>query len=76
MMIMRRREGEKILIGDSIVVHITQIGRNKVKIGIEAPRELTIVAEEIQRVADENAAALRAQPSGILPLLKHLQARA
>jgi carbon storage regulator len=75
MMIMRRREGEKILIGDSIVVHITQIGRNKVKIGIEAPRELPIVAEEIQRVTVENAAAAQTQPAGILPLLKHLQPR-
>ena len=57
MMVMRRREGEKILIGDDIVIHIEHIGRNKVKIAIEAPREILIVAEEMQVVRDENVAA-------------------
>ena len=57
MMVMRRREGEKILIGDDIVIHIEHIGRNKVKIAIEAPREILIVAEEMQVVRNENVAA-------------------
>ena len=57
MMVMRRREGEKILVGDSIVIHITEIGRNRVKIGIQAPREIAITAEEIRRVEQENVAA-------------------
>jgi len=57
MMIMRRREGEKILIGDDIQIHIAHIGRNKVKIAISAPRELSIVAEEMKVVREENLAA-------------------
>ena len=57
MMVMRRREGEKILIGDNISIHIEHIGRNKVKIVIDAPRELSIVAEEIRMVREENLAA-------------------
>lgn len=57
MMVMRRREGEKILIGDSIVIHISHIGKNKVKIAIEAPREIPIVAEEVKIVREENLAA-------------------
>ena len=57
MMVMRRREGEKILIGDNISIHIAHIGRNKVKIAIEAPRELSIVAEEMKVVREENLAA-------------------
>ena len=57
MMVMRRREGEKILIGDNISIHIAHIGRNKVKIAIEAPREILIVAEEMQVVRNENVAA-------------------
>ena len=51
MMVMRRREGEKILIGDNISIHIAHIGRNKVKIAIEAPREISIVAEEMKNGA-------------------------
>jgi carbon storage regulator len=57
MMVMRRREGEKILIGDGITIHIAHIGRNKVKIAIDAPRELSIVAEEMKVVREENLAA-------------------
>lgn len=57
MMVMRRREGEKILIGEDIVIHIEHIGRNKVKIAIDAPRELSIVAEEMRMVREENLAA-------------------
>lgn len=57
MMVMRRREGEKILIGDDIVIHIAHIGRNKVKIAIDAPREIPIVAEEVKMVREENLAA-------------------
>jgi carbon storage regulator len=57
MMVMRRREGEKILIGENISIHIAHIGRNKVKIAIEAPRELAIVAEEMKHVREENLAA-------------------
>jgi carbon storage regulator len=57
MMVMRRREGEKILIGDNISIHIAHIGRNKVKIAIDAPREISIVAEEMKNVREENLAA-------------------
>jgi carbon storage regulator len=57
MMVMRRREGEKILIGEDIVIHIEHIGRNKVKIAIDAPRELPIVAEEMKAIREENLAA-------------------
>jgi carbon storage regulator len=57
MMVMRRREGEKILIGDEITIHISHIGRNKVKIAIDAPREILVVAEEVKVVREENLAA-------------------
>jgi carbon storage regulator len=76
MMIMRRREGERILIGDDVVIHIAQIGRNKVRIGIEAPREMAIVAEEVKRVSEENAAAAESRPAGVVSLLGRLQASA
>lgn len=73
MMIMRRREGEKILIGDDIVIHIAHIGRQRVRVAIEAPRELRVVAEEIQRVTEENTAAAAATPAVVLDVLQRLQ---
>lgn len=73
MMMMRRRQGERVLIGDEIVIHIAHIGRSKVRIGIEAPRELPIVAEEIQRVTKANEAAAATKPADVLYVLKKLQ---
>ena len=57
MLVLSRQRDEKILIGDDIVIHIEHIGRNKVKIAINAPRELSIVAEEMKTIREENLAA-------------------
>jgi len=57
MLIMRRRAGETILIGDDIRIHITAIGRTRTKLAIEAPRRLAIIAQEVQLTAEQNAAA-------------------
>lgn len=75
MMIMRRRKGEKILIGDNIVIHISQIGRNKVKMAIQAPREILVIAEELQRVSLENTAAASASASDVMTVLSCFQDR-
>lgn len=50
MLVLSRKPGEKILIGDNVSVTIVRIGPNTVRIGIEAPRTMNIVREEI---ADE-----------------------
>jgi carbon storage regulator len=57
MLVMKRRVGETILIGDDIRIHITEIGRTRVKLAIEAPRRLAIVAQELKLTGDENVAA-------------------
>jgi carbon storage regulator len=74
MMMMRRREGEKILIGDDIVIHIAHIGRSRVRIGIEAPREMIIVAEEVRELAQFNIAAANTTPDAVKELVGRLQA--
>jgi len=62
MLVMARREGETILIGNDIEIVIAHIGRSRVKVGIRAPRETPVVAKEVKLVREENLAA--AQPSG------------
>lgn len=57
MLMMSRREGETILIGDEIEIVIAHIGRSRVKVGIRAPRALPVVAREAKLVSDENVAA-------------------
>jgi carbon storage regulator len=57
MLMMSRREGETILIGDSIEIVIAHIGRSRVRVGIRAPREMPVLAREVKLVREENLAA-------------------
>jgi carbon storage regulator len=47
MLVLSRKLGEKIVIGDNIVVTIVKIDRNQIRIGIEAPPEVPVYREEI-----------------------------
>jgi carbon storage regulator len=68
MLVMSRRPGESILIGQEIEIVIVQAGRSRVKIGIRAPREVTVAPGEVQAVREENLSAagtpLAQVPSG------------
>lgn len=47
MLVLTRRVGESIRIGNDIVVTLVQMGPGKVRIGIEAPDSTTILREEL-----------------------------
>lgn len=47
MLVLSRKPGERILIGDNVTVTIVRIGPNTVRLGIDAPRDLNIVREEL-----------------------------
>jgi len=66
MLIMSRRQGETILIGNDIEIVIAHIGRSRVKVGIRAPREMTVVAQEVKLVGEENRAAAQAPSAAVL----------
>ncbi len=58
MLILTRRIGEKIAIGDDIFLKIIDIQGKQVKMGIDAPKECVIHREEIyERIKDENKGA-------------------
>jgi carbon storage regulator len=66
MLLITRRAGEKIMIGDDIVVHVMETVGNTVRLGIEAPRALPIYREEIwNAVREENRAAADAAPHAL-----------
>lgn len=55
MLVLTRRAEEKIKIGDDVVVSILGIEGNTVKIGIDAPREVTILRMEVfEQIRKEN----------------------
>lgn len=47
MLVLSRKTSERILIGDDIAITIVRIGPNSVRIGIEAPKSMNIVREEL-----------------------------
>jgi carbon storage regulator len=49
MLVLSRRAGERIQIGDQIEVTVVRIGPGVVRIGIQAPAEMTVMREEIRQ---------------------------
>lgn len=49
MLVLSRKVGERILIGDKISVTVVRISGGGVRIGIEAPAEMAVVREELQQ---------------------------
>jgi carbon storage regulator len=70
MLIVTRRAGERIMVGDDVVVEVIEIVGNQVRIGINAPRSVPVYREEIYTaVQDENRAAASA-PAELPPTPK------
>ncbi|KGM97006.1 carbon storage regulator [Clostridium novyi A str. 4552] len=70
MLVVKRKKGESILIGDNIEINIVNIDNGAVKIAIEAPKEVTILRKELYKeVQEENKNAINIDMS-ILKTLK------
>ncbi len=54
MLILSRLEGQKVFIGDDIVIQVFDIGNGKVKLGIECPREIAVHREEVKARIDRD----------------------
>ena len=64
MLVLSRKVGERILIGDNISVTVVRVAQGTVRLGVEAPAELPIVREEIkdQRQHDPADPTLATRP--------------
>jgi carbon storage regulator len=70
MLVITRKKGESLLIGDDIEIKITKIDDGSVKIGIDAPKEKIILRKEVyENVKNENSNAI-AKADDILKLFK------
>lgn len=61
MLVLSRRPGEALVIGDGIRVVILSVEGERVRVGIEAPREVPVLRAELaEAVSEENTRAARA----------------
>jgi carbon storage regulator len=56
-LVLRRRAGEAIAIGNDIEIEVIEISRTRVKLGIRAPRAIPVVRRETIPIAAENRSA-------------------
>jgi len=64
MLILTRKIGECINIGDDIKVHVVDIRGKQVRLGIEAPAHAPIYRQEVyQKILEENRSAARLNPA-------------
>lgn len=47
MLVLSRRVNEEIVIGDNIVVKVLDVGRGRIRLGIEAPRDVPVKRSEL-----------------------------
>lgn len=64
MLVLRRRVGERISIGDGIEIEVVEISRSRVKLGVIAPRDVPVIRREAIAVAAENRRALELVAAG------------
>ena len=66
MLILTRKLGESIIIGENVQLSVVEINKNNIKIGINAPKDITIYREEVfEKIKEENEMS---STSGIVDL--------
>lgn len=57
MLVLSRRESERIQLGDSIVVTVVRVAGERVRLGIEAPPDVVVLRDELQRPHNDDRSA-------------------
>jgi len=70
MLVIRRRAGQSIRIGDDIEIHIAEIGSTRVAIAIHAPREVVVTRSEVTLTKQQNLVAADSMTEEALTRLK------
>ncbi|NLX90347.1 MAG: carbon storage regulator CsrA [Firmicutes bacterium] len=76
MLVLTRKRGQSIMLGDEIEISIVEVNGDAVRIGIKAPKELTIYRREIyEAIQEENIRAAKAAAE-LAAKLKNIAPRA
>ena len=67
MLILTRRSGQSLYVGDNIRITVLGIQGKQVKLGLELPEEMTVYRDEVyQRVMEENRMAIQTSNEDLL----------
>lgn len=80
MLVLSRKEGERIVIGDNITLIVSKVSGNRVTIGIEAPKDVKVVRGELNSAlntvvpdkVESKPVSLREFAASILPLQRQV----
>ena len=75
MLVITRKEDESIIINDNIEITVLEIGKDRIRIGINAPKEISISRKEIYATALENKQASEAPAVDLVKLLLDINKR-
>ena len=65
MLILTRRVGETVMIGDNVTVTVLGVKGNQVRVGVNAPKEVAVHREEIyERIKREEESGVAKRPTG------------
>lgn len=62
MLILTRKPGESIILGDNIEIKVLEVSDSRVKLGIEAPRDVKVLRKEVISTIEENKEAAMTTP--------------
>ncbi len=62
MLVLSRKVGERILIGDHVTVTVVRITGGGVRIGIEAPSDMAVIREELQTEMQQSTSERQPKP--------------
>lgn len=71
MLVLSRKPGESIVIDGRIVVKVLDIGRGRVQVGIEAPREVPVERSELRRQRRVVSAEVGRSEDGLALISSH-----
>jgi carbon storage regulator len=65
-LVIHRRPGESLLIGDNVEIQVIDVAQGRVRLGISAPSEVVVLRKEIHLAREANIAAARGVSSHLL----------
>lgn len=64
MLVLSRKAGEQLVIGDNIVIEVVRVKGNRVTLGVVAPQDVKILRAELATRGKANGITQSVQPSG------------